>query len=187
MALAPSPQHRTCKVPCLRLKPLQGRVQDPSAVLAPAGGTILHRRRCPCGAGSPRAIQAPSFAPPSGSMPPCCSCRDTAGTAARLRVGACDPPYPSPARRACAFPPPRPASPWALRADHVPPGGQGRVRGSRSAGSVAGPCQGRSATLDPLQGPVGARRSASWAWGSSRRVARVHGWAPSPPARPFAA
>src|SRR4029450_617426 len=64
--------------------PLKGRVKDPSAVIEPAGCTILHRRRCPCGEGSTSAIQPPSFATPSVSIPLCFSCRDTEGKSLNL-------------------------------------------------------------------------------------------------------
>src|SRR5262249_22954499 len=73
----------------IQLKHLKGPVTDPSAVIPPAGCTILHRRRCPYGEGSTSAIQPLSFATPSMSMPPCFSCRDTAGKSARLRVESC--------------------------------------------------------------------------------------------------
>src|SRR5215471_15819794 len=52
IALAPSPQNWTLKFPFIQLKPLKGPVTDPSAVLPPAGCTILQSSRCPHGEGS---------------------------------------------------------------------------------------------------------------------------------------
>jgi len=47
MASAPCSQNRTCTFPFIRLKPLTGRVKDPSAVRPPAGCTRLQSRRFP--------------------------------------------------------------------------------------------------------------------------------------------
>src|SRR5882724_4155797 len=118
-----------------RTFPPVGPINDPSAVIPPAGCTILQRSRCPHGEGSTSGTKPPPFATPSVSIPPWFSCRDTVGKSARLRVGECCHPYPSHYRTAFAFshPPTRTALGWpcdlptflsegAIRAYHVPQG-----------------------------------------------------------------
>lgn len=155
IALAPSPQHWTGKLPFLQLKPLQGRVTDPSAVLPPAGCTIRQSSRCPPGAGRTsgtrhrhvphlldRCLPGARAETPSGSLPAC-----AAGDIAQSGRN----PSPPPARAAFAFSHPSPRTAvgcpdgcptlqaGTIRADHVPQGGHGWVRCSLSAGSVACP------------------------------------------------
>src|SRR2546421_314579 len=99
-------------------------VNHPSAVIYPAGCTILHIRRFPSaprgrrvqlahslgnnGEGRTSATKPLSFATPSLSIPTLFSCRDTAGKSARLRVESCCQynrrnSYPSRYRTAFAF------------------------------------------------------------------------------------
>ena len=66
----------------------------------PAGCTILNRSRFPYGEGSTSAKKPPSCAPPSLSIPPLCSCRDTRGKSALFR-GGCN--HPSLLRDRAAF------------------------------------------------------------------------------------
>jgi len=62
--------------PFIRLKHLKGRVKDPSAVVEPAGCTILHRRRCPCGEEQPTRLPS-SWCKSSHVSCPDQTCSDT--------------------------------------------------------------------------------------------------------------
>jgi len=175
-------------------------MNDPSAVIPPAGCTILQSSRCPHGEGSTSGTKPPPFATPSVSIPPWFSCRDTVGKSARLRAGWCCHPYPAHYRTAFAFshPPTRTALGWpcdlptflsegAIRAYHVPQGWPWRVRCSLFAGSVGCPWQGKSKTLYPLQCHFGPSLSASLACLRWRRLARVHMCSPYRQSSPISA
>jgi hypothetical protein len=130
--------NRACQFPGIPLKPLAGRVQAPSAVLPPAGGTLRHRSRCPGGAGSPSGTKPPPCATPAVAMPPWCSSRDTAGTSARVRAGGWGHPSPSQDRTACAFPP---------QGRCTPP--EDGPRGGKRRGSQASPPSGAPSCSPP--------------------------------------
>ena len=87
-ALSP-PQNGACDFHRTPLKHLKGRVKDPSAVIQPAGCTILHVGRFPDGEGSTSGTKPPTFATPSIPIPPLFSCRDTRWKSARFRGGSC--------------------------------------------------------------------------------------------------